>query len=100
VGRVASRGCRFAIEIVRRTRAAVGADFIVVFRLSMLDLVEGGTLVEIALSSRGQLEAAGATCSTPGSAGTRRACRRSRAWCRERRSPGSPVAQGRHVGCR
>ena len=29
-------------EIVRRMRAAVGDDFIVVYRMSLLDLVEGG----------------------------------------------------------
>ncbi|GAB2546144.1 oxidoreductase [Rhodanobacter koreensis] len=38
----ATRRMRFAIEIVRRTRAAVGHDFIIIYRLSMLDLVEGG----------------------------------------------------------
>ena len=39
---------RFPLEIVRRTRAKVGANFILIFRLSMLDLVEGGsTLKEV-----------------------------------------------------
>jgi 2,4-dienoyl-CoA reductase (NADPH2) len=38
----ATRRMRFAIEIVRRTRAAVGRDFIIIYRLSMLDLVERG----------------------------------------------------------
>ena len=33
---------RFATEIVRRTRAAAGKDFIIVYRISALDLVEGG----------------------------------------------------------
>jgi 2,4-dienoyl-CoA reductase (NADPH2) len=33
---------RLPLEILGRTRAAVGRDFIVIFRLSMLDLVEGG----------------------------------------------------------
>ena len=33
----------FRVEIVRRTRAAVGRDFIIIYRLSMLDLVEGGS---------------------------------------------------------
>jgi 2,4-dienoyl-CoA reductase (NADPH2) len=32
---------RFPTEIVRRIRAAVGPEFIVIYRLSMLDLVEG-----------------------------------------------------------
>ncbi len=31
-----------AVEIVRQTRAAVGPDFLIVFRLSMADLVEEG----------------------------------------------------------
>lgn len=34
---------RLALEIVRRTRERVGAHFIIIFRLSMLDLVEGGS---------------------------------------------------------
>ena len=38
----ATRRMRFAIEIVRRMRAAVGRNFIIIYRLSMLDLVEGG----------------------------------------------------------
>lgn len=38
----AARRMRFAIEIVRRTREAVGRNFIIIYRLSMLDLVEGG----------------------------------------------------------
>jgi 2,4-dienoyl-CoA reductase (NADPH2) len=38
----AARRMRFPVEIVRRTREAVGPDFIIIYRLSMLDLVEGG----------------------------------------------------------
>ncbi|HKE43609.1 MAG TPA: NADPH-dependent 2,4-dienoyl-CoA reductase [Steroidobacteraceae bacterium] len=52
---------RLALEIVARTRAAVGRDFILIFRLSMLDLVEqGGSLAE-ALSLARAIEQAGAT---------------------------------------
>jgi 2,4-dienoyl-CoA reductase (NADPH2) len=52
---------RFAVEIVRRTRAAVGPDFILIFRLSMLDLVgEGSTFDEVVYLAR-EIEAAGAT---------------------------------------
>ncbi|GMU69186.1 MAG: NADPH-dependent 2,4-dienoyl-CoA reductase [Steroidobacteraceae bacterium] len=52
---------RFAVEIVRRTRAAVGADFILIFRLSMLDLVgEGSDFAEVVQLAR-EIEAAGAT---------------------------------------
>ena len=34
------------LEIVKRTREAVGEDFIIVYRLSMLDLVEDGSTWE------------------------------------------------------
>jgi 2,4-dienoyl-CoA reductase (NADPH2) len=39
-GGSAEKRMRFPIEIVRRTRAAVGRDFIIIYRLSMLDLVD------------------------------------------------------------
>ncbi len=52
---------RIALEIVRRMRAAVGRDFIIIFRLSMLDLVEGGSeWAEIVQLAKG-LEDAGVT---------------------------------------
>ena len=34
---------RFALEIVKRTRAAVGDDFLLIFRLSLIDLIEQGS---------------------------------------------------------
>jgi len=37
---------RFPVEIVRQMRAAVGTDFVIIFRLSMLDLVKGGSTWE------------------------------------------------------
>jgi len=52
---------RFPIEIVRRTREAVGRDFIIVYRLSMLDLVEGGSTWEEVVALAKAIEAAGAT---------------------------------------
>ena len=52
---------RFATELVQRTRRAVGSDFILVFRISTLDLVEGGlTLAETQTLARA-LESAGTT---------------------------------------
>jgi 2,4-dienoyl-CoA reductase (NADPH2) len=52
---------KFPIEIVRRTREAVGKNFIIVYRLSMLDLVEeGSTWEEIELLAT-KIEAAGAS---------------------------------------
>lgn len=52
---------RFPVEIVRRVRERVGSDFILIYRLSMLDLVPGGSsLEEVVLLAR-EIEAAGAT---------------------------------------
>ncbi len=52
---------RLALEIVRQTRAAVGPDFIIIFRISGLDLVEGGgTGAEVEWLAS-QMEGAGAT---------------------------------------
>jgi 2,4-dienoyl-CoA reductase (NADPH2) len=53
--------CRFPLEIVRRVRAAVGVDFIIIFRLSGLDLVAGGNTFDDALWLLGELEQAGVT---------------------------------------
>jgi len=52
---------RFPLEIVRRTRARVGADFIIIFRLSMLDLIEGGSTTEEVIALAQALEQAGVT---------------------------------------
>ena len=52
---------RFALEIVRQTRARVGSDFIIIFRLSMLDLVEGGSTQEEVVQLAQALEQAGVT---------------------------------------
>ncbi|MBA2078496.1 NADPH-dependent 2,4-dienoyl-CoA reductase [Rhodanobacter sp. PCA2] len=57
----AARRMRLPVEIVRRTRAAVGRDFIIIYRLSMLDLVEDGQdLAEIVALAKA-VEAAGAS---------------------------------------
>jgi 2,4-dienoyl-CoA reductase (NADPH2) len=52
---------RFAVEIVRRTREKVGPNFIIIFRLSMLDLVEDGSTWEEVVQLAKAIEAAGAT---------------------------------------
>lgn len=52
---------RFAVEIMRRVREAVGPEFIVIFRLSMLDLMEKGSSWEEIVQLAKALEAAGAT---------------------------------------
>ncbi len=52
---------RLPIEIVRRTREAVGKDFIIIYRLSMLDLVEGGSTWQEVVELAKEIEKAGAT---------------------------------------
>lgn len=52
---------RFAVECVQRVRAAVGSDFIIIFRLSMLDLVEDGSTWDEIVQLAKAIEAAGAT---------------------------------------
>lgn len=52
---------RFPVEIVRRVRERVGTNFIVIYRLSMLDLVEGGSTLDEVIRLAQAIEAAGAT---------------------------------------
>lgn len=52
---------RFPVEIVRRVRQRVGANFIVIYRLSMLDLVEGGSTLDEVIELAQAIEASGAT---------------------------------------
>ncbi|MET8953445.1 oxidoreductase [Streptomyces sp. NPDC004393] len=52
---------RFPVEIVRRVREAVGEDFIIIYRLSMLDLVPGGSSFDEVVTLAKAVETAGAT---------------------------------------
>lgn len=52
---------RFPVEIVRRTRERVGENFIIIYRLSMLDLVEGGSTLAEVIQLAQAVEQAGAT---------------------------------------
>jgi 2,4-dienoyl-CoA reductase (NADPH2) len=52
---------RLAVEVVERTREAVGREFVIIFRLSMLDLVEGGSTWDEVVALAKAVEAAGAT---------------------------------------
>ena len=52
---------RLAVEIVKRTRAEVGEHFIIIYRLSMLDLVEGGSSFDEVVQLAKAIEQAGAT---------------------------------------
>ncbi|HHQ4491062.1 TPA: FAD-dependent oxidoreductase [Aeromonas hydrophila] len=52
---------RFPVEIVRAIREQVGPDFIIIFRLSMLDLVEQGSSLEEVIALGKALEQVGVT---------------------------------------
>ena len=57
----ATRRMRFAVEIVRRIREACGPDFILIYRLSMIDLVDDGLSWDEVVQQARAVEAAGAT---------------------------------------
>ncbi|MDQ1119870.1 MULTISPECIES: NADPH-dependent 2,4-dienoyl-CoA reductase [Pseudoxanthomonas] len=57
----AARRMRFAVEIVRRVREACGPDFIIIYRLSLVDLVEGGNAWPDIVAQARAVQAAGAT---------------------------------------
>ena len=50
---------RFPLNVVRATRARVGPDFLILFRMSSMDLVEGGLNANETLQQARELEAAG-----------------------------------------
>lgn len=57
---------RFPVEIVKRVRARLGSDFIIMYRLSMLDLVEGGSTLDEVIQLAQAIEAAGASIISTG----------------------------------
>ena len=60
-GGSARKRMRFPVEIVRRTREAVGEGFPIMYRISLLDLVEGGQTWDEVVELAGKLEEAGVT---------------------------------------
>ncbi|MEP2891572.1 FAD-dependent oxidoreductase [Tateyamaria sp.] len=52
---------RLPIEVVRRAREAVGTDFIIIYRLSMIDLVPNGSTFDEVVQLAKEIEKAGAT---------------------------------------
>ncbi len=52
---------RLPIEVVRRSREAVGEDFIIIYRLSMIDLIPNGSTHEEVVQLAQEIEKAGAT---------------------------------------
>jgi len=57
---------RFPIEVIRRVRQAVGPKFIIIYRLSMLDLVDEGSNLDEVLILAKEIEKAGATLMNTG----------------------------------
>jgi 2,4-dienoyl-CoA reductase (NADPH2) len=60
-GGSAEKRRRFPVEIVRRARAATGSDFIICYRMSMADYVQGGQSWDDIVALATEVEAAGAT---------------------------------------
>ncbi len=60
-GGTTTKRMRFPVEVVRRTRESVGPDFPIVYRMSLLDLVEGGQTWEETVELARRLEEAGAS---------------------------------------
>ncbi|HEU4810559.1 MAG TPA: NADPH-dependent 2,4-dienoyl-CoA reductase [Nocardioides sp.] len=60
-GGSAENRMRFPLEVVRRTRALVGDDFPIMYRISLLDLVEGGQTWDEVVALAYGLEEAGVT---------------------------------------
>ncbi|QNN54363.1 NADPH-dependent 2,4-dienoyl-CoA reductase [Nocardioides mesophilus] len=60
-GGSAENRMRFPVEIVRRTREALGEDFLIMFRLSLLDLIPDGQTWDETVALAQALEAAGAS---------------------------------------
>jgi 2,4-dienoyl-CoA reductase (NADPH2) len=79
---------RLPVEVVRRVRAAVGRDFIVIYRISLIDLVPDGSTWDEVVRWRRPSRRRGPRSSTPASAGTRRGCRPSPPRCPGGPSPG------------
>lgn len=52
---------RLPVEVVKRVRAAVGDDFIIIYRLSMIDLIPNGSTFDEVLQLAKKVEAAGAS---------------------------------------
>ncbi|MCA0042284.1 NADPH-dependent 2,4-dienoyl-CoA reductase [Celeribacter litoreus] len=52
---------RFPIEVVKRVRAVVGDEFVIIYRISMIDLIPNGSTWEEVVQLAKEIEAAGAT---------------------------------------
>jgi 2,4-dienoyl-CoA reductase (NADPH2) len=52
---------RFPVEVMKRVRQRVGADFVIIYRISSIDLVEGGLTADEIVAQAKAVEAAGAS---------------------------------------
>lgn len=52
---------RLPVEVVKRTREAVGSNFIIIYRLSMIDLIPNGSTFDEVIQLAKAVEEAGAT---------------------------------------
>ena len=52
---------RFAVEVIRRVREAVGQDFIIIYRIAAMEMMEDGSSWEEVVTLGRAIEAAGAT---------------------------------------
>ena len=82
LGRRLHQRMQLPLEIVARTREAVGKDFTLIYRLSMIDLVPDGSTWDEVVQLGRPWRRAGPPSSTPASAGTRRGCPPSPPACR------------------
>ncbi|MGP4712621.1 MULTISPECIES: 2,4-dienoyl-CoA reductase FMN-binding domain-containing protein [unclassified Psychrobacter] len=57
---------KLAVDVVKAVRAAVGEDFIIIFRLSVIDLVKDGNVMDEVITVAKALEAAGVTIMNTG----------------------------------
>ncbi|MGA4440840.1 NADPH-dependent 2,4-dienoyl-CoA reductase [Psychrobacter pacificensis] len=57
---------KFAVDVVKAVREAVGGDFIILFRLSVIDLVKDGNVMDEVITVAKALEAAGVTIMNTG----------------------------------
>ena len=57
---------KFAVDVVKAVREAVGEDFIILFRLSVIDLVKDGNVMDEVITVAKALEAAGVTIMNTG----------------------------------
>ncbi|QWZ07824.1 NADPH-dependent 2,4-dienoyl-CoA reductase [Nocardioides panacis] len=60
-GGSAENRMRFPVEVVRRVREALGEDFLLMYRMSLLDLVPGGQTWDETVTLARKVEAAGAS---------------------------------------